>query len=96
VREPLIAAWKARHTSVSGHRGKYAMREILNALRYRNRTGCQGQLLSRDLPPTGAVRYYFDLLLSGSSFMSCSGCCVGDFRLVEEGDDACGEFLEAV
>jgi transposase len=29
------------------------MREIVNALRYQNRTGCQWELL-----PTGAVRYY--------------------------------------
>jgi transposase len=26
--EPVITAWKARHPSVSGHQGKYAMREI--------------------------------------------------------------------
>jgi transposase len=37
------------------------MREIVNALRYQNRTGCQWELLPHDLPPTGAVRYYFDV-----------------------------------
>lgn len=26
--EPVITAWKARHPSVSGHQGKYAMREV--------------------------------------------------------------------
>ena len=61
VIEPLIAAWKAGHPSVSGHRGRYEMREIVNALRYQNRTGCQWELLPHDLPPTGAVRYYFDV-----------------------------------
>jgi transposase len=61
VIEPLIAAWKAQHRSVSGHVGRYAMREIVNALRYQNRTGCQWELLPHDLPPTGAVRYYFDV-----------------------------------
>lgn len=61
VIEPLIAAWKAQHPSVSGHRGRYAMREIVNALRYQNRTGCQWDYLPHDLPPTGAVRYYFDV-----------------------------------
>ena len=61
VIKPLIAAWKAAHPSVSGHQGRYAMREIVNALRYQNRTGCQWELLPHDLPPTGAVRYYFDV-----------------------------------
>jgi transposase len=61
VIEPLIAAWKAKHPSVSGHQGRYEMREIVNALRYQNRTGCQWELLPHDLPPTGAVRYYFDV-----------------------------------
>jgi transposase len=61
VIEPLIAAWKAHHPSVSGHQGRYEMREIVNALRYQNRTGCQWELLPHDLPPTGAVRYYFDV-----------------------------------
>ncbi len=61
VIKPLIAAWKAAHPSVSGHQGHYEMREIVNALRYQNRTGCQWELLPHDLPPTGAVRYYFDV-----------------------------------
>lgn len=61
VIEPLIAAWKAKHPSVSGHQGVYEKREIVNALRYQNRTGCQWELLPHDLPPTGAVRYYFDV-----------------------------------
>jgi transposase len=61
VIEPLIAAWKAGRPSVSGHTGRYPMREIVNALRYQNRTGCQWDLLPHDLPPTGAVRYYFDV-----------------------------------
>lgn len=51
----LIAAWKAKHRSVRGHRGRYSMREIVNALRYQNRTGCQWELPPFDLPPSGAV-----------------------------------------
>lgn len=58
--EPLVAAWKAKHPSVSGHQGRYELREIVNALRYQNRTDCQSELLPHDLPPTGAVRYSFD------------------------------------
>lgn len=57
--EPVIAAWKARHPSVSGHQGAYEMREIVNALLYQSRTGCQWDYLPHDLPPPGAVKYYF-------------------------------------
>ncbi|MET8956263.1 IS5 family transposase [Streptomyces sp. NPDC004533] len=57
--EPLITAWKVRHPSVSGHEGRYEMREIVNALLYQSRTGCQWDYLPHDLPPSGAVKYYF-------------------------------------
>ena len=57
--EPVITAWKARHRSVSGHQGSYDMREIVNALLYQSRTGCQWDYLPHDLPPAGAVKYYF-------------------------------------
>ncbi|MEO3830401.1 IS5 family transposase [Actinomadura sp. B10D3] len=57
--EPFIAAWKARHPSVSGHRGAYAMREIVNAIRYQSKTGCQWRYMPHDLPPHTAVEYYF-------------------------------------
>lgn len=59
--EPVITAWKARHPSVSRHQGKYAMREIVNAILYQNRTGCQWEFLPHDMPPPGAVKYYFYL-----------------------------------
>jgi len=57
--EPVIVSWKARHPSVSGHQGAYGMREIVNALLYQSRTGCQWDYLPHDLPPPGAVKYYF-------------------------------------
>ncbi|MDQ0772988.1 transposase [Streptomyces aurantiacus] len=57
--EPVITAGKAGHPSVSGHQGRYAMREIVNAILYQNRSGCQGDQLPHDLPPAGAVKYYF-------------------------------------
>ncbi|KUN76616.1 transposase [Streptomyces griseoruber] len=50
VIEPLIAAWKARRPSISRHQGRYAMREIVNALRYQNRTGYQWELLPLTAP----------------------------------------------
>ena len=58
---PVIEAWKAGHPSVSGHQGRYEMREIVNAILYQTRTGCQWRYLPKDLPPYGAVYYYFAL-----------------------------------
>lgn len=57
--EPVITAWKARHRSVSGHQGAYAMREIVNAIFYQGRTGCQRAYLPHDLPPKSATYYYY-------------------------------------
>lgn len=59
--EPVITAWKAARPSVSGHEGGYAMREIVNAILYQGRTGCQWEYIPHDLPPRSAVRYYYDL-----------------------------------
>ncbi|MFY1681727.1 IS5 family transposase [Micromonospora sp. WMMD730] len=56
---PFLQAWKARHPSVSGHRGRYELREIVNAIFYQNRTGCQWAYLPHDLPPRSATYYYF-------------------------------------
>ena len=57
--EPVITAWKAAHRSVSGHQGGYEMREIVNAILYQSRTGCQWEYLPHDLPPRSAAYYYF-------------------------------------
>lgn len=57
--EPVLLAWRARHPSVSGHQGNYELREIVNAICYQTRTGCQWDYLPHDLPPRGAVYFYF-------------------------------------
>ncbi|MFF3991473.1 IS5 family transposase [Streptomyces sp. NPDC001797] len=56
---PVLTAWKNRHRSVSGHQGRYSMREIVNSILYQSRTGCQWALLPNDLPPKSATYYYF-------------------------------------
>ena len=56
---PVIRAWKENHPSVSGHQGGYDMREIINAILYQNRTGCQWDYLPHDLPPKSATFYYY-------------------------------------
>ncbi|MDN3249095.1 transposase [Streptomyces sp. ZSW22] len=55
----MITAWKDRHRSVSGHQGAYDMREIVNAILYQGRTGCQWAYLPHDLPQKSATYYYF-------------------------------------
>jgi transposase len=44
---------------VSGHQGRYQLREIVNAILYQNRTGCQWRYLPHDLPPKSATYYYY-------------------------------------
>nr|WP_244235850.1 IS5 family transposase [Micromonospora inaquosa] len=58
---PFLQAWKDRHPSVSGHQGRYELREIVNSIFYQNRTGCQWAYLPHDLPPKSATYYYFAL-----------------------------------
>ena len=58
---PFLEAWKAWHPSVSGHQGRYGLREIVNSIFYQNRTGCQWAYLPHDLPPKSATYYYFAL-----------------------------------
>ena len=36
------------------------IREVVNAIFYLNRTGCQWEMLPRDFPNHNSVRYYFD------------------------------------
>jgi transposase len=57
--KPVITAWKRRHPSVIGYQGRYEMREIVNAILYQARTGCQWRYLPHDLPPCTATYYYF-------------------------------------
>jgi transposase len=57
--EPVITAWKAAHPSASGHQGGYEVREVINAILYQSRTGCQREYLPHDLPPRSAAYCYF-------------------------------------
>jgi transposase len=58
--EPLVTAWKQERVSRSatGDPGSCDLREVVNALLYQNRTGCQWRLLPHDLPAWSAVFYY--------------------------------------
>lgn len=61
--EPLVIGWKQERVarSATGDPGSCDLREVVNALLYQNRTGCQWRLLPHDLPAWSAVFYYFTL-----------------------------------
>jgi putative transposase len=59
-------------TTISAKGGRPAeidLRAIVNALIYKNRTGCQWRLLPADFPPMGAIRYYFDKWNADGTFV---------------------------
>ena len=58
---PFLDAWRATRVSVAGRRGEQDLREIVNAILYQSRTGCQWAYLPHDLPPKSATYYYFAL-----------------------------------
>ena len=57
------AQWELLHSLIvlpTGGRPKTTdLREVLNAIFYRLRTGCQWRLLPHDFPPEGTVRDYY-------------------------------------
>lgn len=55
VLEPLL-----RRGAGPGRPATVDLREVLNALLYMERTGCQWRFLPHDFPHWSAVRYYFD------------------------------------
>ena len=56
----LIEPKISRHKERAGRPRRVDLREVVNALLYMDRTGCQGRLLPYDVPRPGTVRYYFD------------------------------------
>ncbi|MBV8228449.1 MAG: transposase [Planctomycetaceae bacterium] len=50
------------------------MRQVLNAIFYLNRSGCQWDMLPHDLPPRSTVHAYYTE--SGNFVRSCSTDCV--------------------
>ena len=63
--EPLVKTTASR----GGRPPEIDLRAVVNALIYKNRTGCQWRLLPADFPPMGAVRYYFDKWKGDGTFV---------------------------
>ena len=62
----IDAQWKILETLVPAPQpgpqpAKYPRREIINAILYVNRTGCQWRMLPHDLPPWESVYHYFSI-----------------------------------
>lgn len=56
---PFLDAWRVKRISVAGRCGEQDLREIVNAILYQNRTGCQWAYLPHDLPQKPVTYYYF-------------------------------------
>jgi len=56
---PFLQAWRAKRVSVAGRYGEQDLREVVNAILYQNRTGCQWAYLPHDLPQKPVTYYYF-------------------------------------
>ena len=55
ILEPLL-----QRADGPGRPTELDLRTVVNALLYKNRTGCQWRMLPSDFPPHSSVRYYFD------------------------------------
>lgn len=64
--EPLVTTT----SPMGGRPPEIDLRAIVNALIYKNRTGCQWRLFPADFPPMGAIRYYFDKWMTDGTFVS--------------------------
>lgn len=66
-----------------GRPAKHDRREIVNALLYLTRTGCQWRALPHDLPPWGTVQWYFRIWKADGTFDRLMAELRGDLRAAE-------------
>jgi transposase len=66
-----------------GRPAKHERREIVNALLYLNRTGCQWRALPHDFPPWGTVQWYFRIWKADGTFDRLLAELRGDLRAAE-------------
>jgi transposase len=64
-----------------GRPAKYPRREIVNALTYVTRTGCQWRLLPKDLPPWRIAYWYFMAWKKDGTFDRLLELIRGDLRV---------------
>jgi len=66
-----------------GRPAKYERREVVNALLYINRTGCQWRALPHDFPPWDSVYWYFRNWKKDGTFDRLHDELRGDLRRAE-------------
>ena len=74
ILEPLL-----QRADGPGRPTELDLRTVVNALLYKNRTGCQWRMLPSDFPPHSSVRYYFDKWRHDESLIG--NCYAGLSRL---------------
>lgn len=65
----------------SGRPREIDIREVFNAIRYINRTGCQWEYLPKDFPNQHSVRYYFDKWTYDGTFERINNALVKKARI---------------
>ncbi len=66
-----------------GAKRRYATREIVNALLYQSKTGCQWRMLPHEFPKWTLVRYYFDKWTWDHTIEELNDVLVRRVRLLE-------------
>ena len=64
-----ILAPRLTHSAGLGRRRKVDVRQVLNALLYKNRTGCQWRLLPKEFPAKSTVWDYFQKWIDDGSWI---------------------------
>ena len=74
----LVEPWLSER-AWTGRPRRLAMREVVNAILYLLRTGCQWRYLPHEFPHWCSVRYYYDLwLLNGTWVRLNAALCAAD------------------
>src|SRR5512137_2983481 len=66
-----------------GRRRRVDLREVLNAIFYRQRTGCAWEMLPHDLPPHQTVYDYFNKWSEDGTWERINGILVRRVRMAE-------------
>lgn len=77
----LIEPWLRFDADGPGKRPTISRREIMNAIRYLVRTGCQWRLLPHDLPNWHTVRDYYDQWRQDGTWKYINELLIELFRL---------------
>jgi putative transposase len=83
----LIAPFTEKEAGVAGPKRRVDMREIVNAIFYRTRTGCQWRMLPKEFPDYRHVGYYYYLWRDDGTWEQINDVLRKQLRQVE-GKDA--------